>query len=644
MFNELKLTVMRGCLNVFWYFPLFGFFHALIYVIMGAILCCTVILYPIGLGYFQIARYLLSPFSSALVSRADLLLVRPQDATDEKSFSDTYTKIIGVLFIPFGLIASAYAVLGIINCCLYIVTIPCVYVWTRALPAIFNPTGKVCVPIAVADEITRIKNGQTVAKFKGDSPTVTEEAVAMNTGTANTYGRCETPQNSPEKRVRDYDESQLQEIVNNPTMYNAQMVESCRKEIAIREESKAFEDQIKTFDNDRLSEILKNSALYSEAMIYVAERELAERIRLRDEQLEREAAEARALREQAAAAKREQQRLWLKKNAKWLILVATIVLVLLISLVCYKITDNRRRQQIARENIKVHLIKVYNARAQIYDYYQKITDLLSAVNAQDRKSFRKETKAVIGVTDQVTEDAYTIARDTQYLRNVAGFERIATKIQEQSGIIEPEIEKIQKAYEQIKERAAVEKVARAKREEEARIAAEKRAEEARIAAEKRAEEERIAAKKRAKAAQIASWQREEEARVARKLKAGEGRDGGYQVGDYYNQGGKKGIVFEVNSGGRHGKIVSVVYTTGVWNHVNNWCKSLGAGWRLPSLSELQNIYYVRNNKISKVRGDFWSSTSAGNDQAKGLVILDQRANIHTMKKTMHAYARAVCEF
>ena len=85
MFNELKLTVMRGCLNVFWYFPLFGFFHALIYVIMGAILCCTVILYPIGLGYFQIARYLLSPFSSALVSRADLLLVRPQDATDEKS-------------------------------------------------------------------------------------------------------------------------------------------------------------------------------------------------------------------------------------------------------------------------------------------------------------------------------------------------------------------------------------------------------------------------------------------------------------------------------------------------------------------------------------------------------------------------------
>ncbi len=258
---------------------------------------------------------------------------------------------------------------------------------------------------------------------------------------------------------------------------------------------------------------------------------------------------------------------------------------------------------------------------------------------------------MIGVTDQVTEDAYTIARDTQYLRSVAGFERIVTRIQEQSGIIEPEIEKMQKAYEQIKECAAVEKVARAKRAEEARIAAEKRAEEERIAAQKRAEEERkraeeerIAAEKRAKAARIAAWQREEEARTARKLKAGEGRDGVYQVGDYYNQGGKKGIVFEVNSGGRHGKIVSVVYTSGDWNKVNNWCKSLGTGWRLPSLSELQKIYYVRNNKISKMRYNFWSSTGAGNDQAKGLVIKDQGSEIFTRKKNMISYARAVCEF
>ncbi len=636
---------MKGCLNIFWYFPLFGFFHALIYVIMGAILCCTIILYPIGLGYFQIARYLLSPFSSALVSRADLLLVRPLDATDEKSFSDTYTKIIGVLFIPFGLIASAYAVLGIINCCLYIVTIPCAYVWTRALPAIFNPTGKVCVPIAIADEITRIKNGQTVAKFKGDSPTVAEESMAMNTDTANTYGWSKTTQNSTENTVRDYDESQLQDVVNNPAMYNAQMVESCRKEIAIREESKAFEDQIKGLDNDRLNEILKNRELYSEAMIYVSERELAERTRLRNEQLEREAAEARAIREQAAAAKREQQRLWLKKNLKWIILVTTIVFVLLISLGCYKIADNRRRQQIARENIKVHLLKVFNARTQIYDYHQKITDLLPAVNVQDRKSFRDVAKAVIDVTDQVTEDAYTIARDTQYLRNVAGFEKIAADIQEQSGIIEPEIEKIQKAYEHITERAAVEKVARAKREEEARIAAEKRAEEARIVAEKRAKEARVAAEKQAKEARIAAEKRAEEARTARMLKAGKGRDGVYQVGDYYNQGGKEGIVFEVNNGGRHGKIVSFVYTSGTWSQVNNWCQSLGPDWRLPSLIELQNIYYVRNNKVKTVRGALWSSTSAGDDQAKVLAIQQVgAAKILTMKKTKYTLARAVCEF
>lgn len=155
-----------------------------------------------------------------------------------------------------------------------------------------------------------------------------------------------------------------------------------------------------------------------------------------------------------------------------------------------------------------------------------------------------------------------------------------------------------------------------------------------VARAKRAEQARIAAER----------QRAEEARVAPMLKAGKGRDGVYQVGDYYNQGGKKGIVFEVNSGGRHGKIVSVVYTSGDWNKVNNWCKSLGTGWRLPSLSELQKIYYVRNNKISKMRYNFWSSTGAGNDQAKGLVIKDQVSEIFTRKKNMISYARAVCEF
>ena len=53
---------MNGCLNILWHFPFFGFLFALFYALFGAILCCTVILYPVGLGFFQIARFLLTPF------------------------------------------------------------------------------------------------------------------------------------------------------------------------------------------------------------------------------------------------------------------------------------------------------------------------------------------------------------------------------------------------------------------------------------------------------------------------------------------------------------------------------------------------------------------------------------------------------
>ena len=70
---------MNGCLNILWHFPFFGFLFAFFYALFGAILCCTVVLYPVGLGFFQIARFLLTPFSSALVTRKELDLVRPEE-------------------------------------------------------------------------------------------------------------------------------------------------------------------------------------------------------------------------------------------------------------------------------------------------------------------------------------------------------------------------------------------------------------------------------------------------------------------------------------------------------------------------------------------------------------------------------------
>ena len=106
----------------------------------------------------------------------------------------------------------------------------------------------------------------------------------------------------------------------------------------------------------------------------------------------------------------------------------------------------------------------------------------------------------------------------------------------------------------------------------------------------------------------------------------------YDIGDYYNENGKEGVVFEVWDGGRHGKIVSMDYTEAVWDSrvgwsddkgkfINGtrtyadsendgkantdkimarsdrdyfpaftWCRAKGNSWYLPAKSELKTIY------------------------------------------------------
>ena len=157
---------MNGCLNILWHFPFFGFLFAFFYALFGAILCCTVVLYPVGLGFFQIARFLLTPFSSALVTRKELDLVRPEERSTAAA---AFSTVITILYFPFGLIAAAGALFAMIGEFLSIIGIPCGIVWFKALPAIFMPVDRICVPKAVADEIARIKAGDTVRRYKGET-------------------------------------------------------------------------------------------------------------------------------------------------------------------------------------------------------------------------------------------------------------------------------------------------------------------------------------------------------------------------------------------------------------------------------------------------------------------------------------------
>ena len=133
----------------------------------------------------------------------------------------------------------------------------------------------------------------------------------------------------------------------------------------------------------------------------------------------------------------------------------------------------------------------------------------------------------------------------------------------------------------------------------------------------------------------------------------------YDIGDYYNENGKEGVVFEVWDGGQHGKIVSMDYTEAVWDSrvewsddkckysngtrtyadsendgkantdkimarsdrdyfpAFTWCRAKGDSWYLPVISELKTIFRSKetiNATLSKHgvpilgSGSHWSST------------------------------------
>lgn len=164
--------------------------------------------------------------------------------------------------------------------------------------------------------------------------------------------------------------------------------------------------------------------------------------------------------------------------------------------------------------------------------------------------------------------------------------------------------------------------------------------------------------------------------------------GPYKVGDYYNDGTKEGIVFVVYDGGYHGKIVSVdeskeqwavddVYqntthatsTGGGMGNMNKikklpnwksnypafaWCASLGEGWYLPAVDELELIYQNKSiiNRRLNERGygeivdevSHWSSTESVNSSIGAWLVGMDDGGTCPYYKTGSLYVRAVSAF
>ena len=181
----------------------------------------------------------------------------------------------------------------------------------------------------------------------------------------------------------------------------------------------------------------------------------------------------------------------------------------------------------------------------------------------------------------------------------------------------------------------------------------------------------------------------------------------YKVGDYYDAGTKKGVVFDVWDGGRHGKIVSLDHIAGVrwsidknfgtlfqpnnpsktrvgcddrWNGMVNtrkiqqidnwrekypafaWCCAKGEGWYLPAIQELDLLllYNPVHDAVNKTlaqkggtklynKGDeykwYWSSNEENGNRntAWDVTMHDSKATC-TYKDNEYGYVRAVATF
>lgn len=145
--------------------------------------------------------------------------------------------------------------------------------------------------------------------------------------------------------------------------------------------------------------------------------------------------------------------------------------------------------------------------------------------------------------------------------------------------------------------------------------------------------------------------RKEEARLKQQIAEGKGANGVYEVGFYYDVDGKQGVVFEVTTDGKHGKIVSLTQTITTWENAKTWCSELGRGWRSPTVKELQKIYKKKDavnavlamvGKEIVYPGVHWSNEEFDSD--KGWYVNMSDGYTSVSRKFYKYYVRAVSAF
>lgn len=151
---------MRTLGNILWHIPFCGFLTAFGTFLIGGLLFITVIGAPIGLGLIEFSKFLLAPFSRAMVDKKDLNI-------EQNKLWLTFGFIIRIIYFPFGLLLAIGTIFQIAGLFISIVGIPMAIILAKSLGTYFNPVNKKSVPIAVQQELDRRKAVAAVEEHLG---------------------------------------------------------------------------------------------------------------------------------------------------------------------------------------------------------------------------------------------------------------------------------------------------------------------------------------------------------------------------------------------------------------------------------------------------------------------------------------------
>jgi uncharacterized membrane protein YccF (DUF307 family) len=151
---------MRTLGNILWHVPFLGFVTAAFYWLLGLLLTVTVVAAPIGLGLMEFGKFLFAPFGHAMVSKSELKAA-------QNAVWRSYSTIIMILYLPFGLIFAAVSAIQAFLLCLSLIGIPVALVIAKSLGTVLNPVNKVSVHAAVAQALERRRAQAEMAKHVG---------------------------------------------------------------------------------------------------------------------------------------------------------------------------------------------------------------------------------------------------------------------------------------------------------------------------------------------------------------------------------------------------------------------------------------------------------------------------------------------